>query len=50
MKVLETENQTSAAFFRIFVNPASHYHGAAGREKEIIKNGREGIFFYMPHK
>jgi hypothetical protein len=28
-----------------FVDPAFHYHGAAGREKEIRKNGREGIFF-----
>ena len=41
---LEHENRTSDGFV-FFVDPASHYHGAAGSEKEIKKNGREGIFF-----
>jgi hypothetical protein len=27
--------------FVFFVDPASHYHGAAGSEEEIRKNGRE---------
>ena len=41
---LEIENRTSDGFV-FFVDPASHYHGAAGSEKEIKKNGREGILF-----
>jgi hypothetical protein len=40
--LLETENRTSDGF-GFLVDPASHYHGAAGSEKEIKKNGREGF-------
>ena len=37
------ENRGSERFV-FFADSASHYHGAAGSEKEIRKNGREGIF------